>query len=352
MKLIKLNLNKLKGLFSRNYQVDSAVDCIIWSKYHQASEFSSDMTNRKPSKRPNCETILEAKHLWALNEHEFDIENELKNFFDSKFEDKNLFIYSILESKYISIRIEMIDKSEYSVIETFNLWDSKPNFLQKFLVNLKDKRITNMEIRTHLIDSIVGLMRRNSDSIEIQLNAIACLYSLIENDLIERINSKQIQNAIDVTLTAMELYPYHQQLQKSSLIFLYSEQILENVSSERYKCAKLVMDSLVNFKRTDMNLMVSVICSTLLMELSIDERSDLGSNSIYIETILNILRVNDYSIHHLIENILTLLVNLLADSSKNCLIYIKLGGLEVTYTLLEVRDNFNRQKIFYSVFID
>lgn len=300
------------------------------------------MANRKPSKRPNCEMILEAKHLWALNQYEFDIENELKNFFNSKFEKKNLFIYSILELKFIAIRIEMIDKSESSVIETLNLWNSKPNFLQKLLVNLKDKRIINMEIRTNLIDSIVGLMRRYSDSIEIQLNAIACLYSLIENDLVDRINSKQIQNAIDVTLTAMELYPNHQQLQKSSLIFLYSEQILENVSSQRYKCAKLVMDSLINFKKTDINLMASVICSTLLMELSIDERSDLGSNSIYIETILNILRVNDCSNHDLIENILTTLVNLLADSSKNCLIYIKLGGLEVAYTLLEVRDNLNR----------
>jgi Zyg-11 family protein len=313
------------------------------------------MTNRVPSKRPNCEKILEMKELWSLNENEFNIEKELNTLFESGCKGKNFLIHSILESKLISIKAKKLAKRESSALDTLCKHEDKPDLIQKFLVHLKNYRINDFELRTNLIDSVVDLMRKYSNLVEILIlvlkNAIACLYSLIENDSIEqsntkvensekeKINTKQLGKIVDVTLTAMESFPHHQELQKSALIILYSEQILQILSSERYKCTKLVMDSMVNFKKTDMNSMASFICSTNLIELSINERTNLGSNYVYIRTFLDIIncRVESALNYDLIENTLTALVNFLVDSSKNCSIFLEQGGLNVCFSLLMVR---------------
>jgi Zyg-11 family protein len=210
-------------------------------------------------------------------------------------------------------------------------------------------------------------MRKYSNLFELlqslQLNAISYLYSLIENNSVEQskllstvkenntkesINIQQPEKVVEVTLKAMELNPNHKELQKNSLVILYSEQMLENLSYERYKCTKLVMDSLVNFKETDMNLMASVICSTHLMKLSIKEREVLCANDIYIKTLLNIINLS--SNNDLIENTLSALVNLLVDSLNNCSKFLELKGLHVLFSLLEVTLDQFYIKFFYLVF--
>jgi hypothetical protein len=52
-----------------------------------------------PQKRPNCEQILERKKQWALNEEEFEIDEELKKELIPKLVGKNQLIFSILKSK-------------------------------------------------------------------------------------------------------------------------------------------------------------------------------------------------------------------------------------------------------------
>jgi Zyg-11 family protein len=313
------------------------------------------MTNRVPSKRPDCKKILEMKELWSLNENEFNIEKELNTLLESGCKGKNFLIHSILESKLISLKRKKMAIRESSALDTLRKYEDKPDLIQKFLVHLKNYRINDFELRTNLIDSVVDLMRKYSNLVKILelvlKNAIACLYSLVEYDSIEqsntkvenskkeKINTKQLDKIVEVTLTVMELFPHHQELQKSALIILYSEQILEILSTERYKCSKLVMDSMVNFNKTDMNLMASVICSTNLIELSIVERTNLGSNYVYIKTFLDKIncRVESSLNCDLIENTLTALVNFLVDSSKNCLIFLEQGGLDVCFSLLMVR---------------
>jgi Zyg-11 family protein len=302
--------------------------------------------------------MLEAKHLWALNDDDFDsadkngfdLENEIKMTLDSKLGEKS-FLHSILESKFIAIKLKMMNKRESSAKETIHLHEKDPDFIRNFLAHLRIHEIINSELRTNLIDSILLLLKKHSNSIDIQQNALKAFESLfysIEKDSIECINPEQLEKVIDIILTAMELYPNHQQLQKSALIVLYNEQVLKNLT-EKYKCIKLAMDSLVNFKKTDMNLMASVICTTHLIGLSIKERSDLGSNNNYISTLLEIIksRVHFYSYLYLIENTLSTLVNFLVDSSNNISIFMELGGLSVSFSLLEVRYNkFNQSDLF------
>jgi hypothetical protein len=309
-------------------------------KYIQALEIYSRMTDNVPSKRPNCQEILEKRYLWAINEDDFDIQTEKKLALNSRLEDES-FIYSIIESKFIAINVKTIYR-RISSIETLFHPENGPDFIQRNLAHLKIHKITDSKIRTEVIDSIFDLMSKNLNSIEIQQNALdamASLYYFIETNSVELLNPNQVDKLIKATLTAMELYPNHQLLQKNALSILYSNQILENLYFDRFKCAELVMNSLVNFKKTDMNLMASVICTTHLMKLSIKERSDLGSKQIYIETLLEIIksRIPFFSYYYLIENTLSALVNLLVDSWNNCSIFMKLGGLDVSFNLLEVR---------------
>jgi len=60
------------------------------------------MTQMLPQKRPNCEEILERKKKWALNEKEFEINDEFEKIIDSKGRENELTIYSMLRSKMIS----------------------------------------------------------------------------------------------------------------------------------------------------------------------------------------------------------------------------------------------------------
>ncbi len=58
------------------------------------------MTARLPHKRPDCEDILDRKNSWALNENEFEINDELKKELIPKLVDKNQIVFSILKLKF------------------------------------------------------------------------------------------------------------------------------------------------------------------------------------------------------------------------------------------------------------
>ncbi len=81
-----------------------------------------------PYKRPNCEEVLKKKQKWALNEREFEINDELKNMIASEKAETEFTIYLLLRSKLNS------DK----VIET-NLRQSNP-------IKSNSKRVHNCVI--------------------------------------------------------------------------------------------------------------------------------------------------------------------------------------------------------------
>jgi hypothetical protein len=69
------------------------------SKFQNAVEFYDDMTRSIQNKRPNCEEILEKKNLWALNEEEFEVDDEMREEIITKVNDENQIVFSILKSK-------------------------------------------------------------------------------------------------------------------------------------------------------------------------------------------------------------------------------------------------------------
>jgi hypothetical protein len=56
-----------------------------------------------PSKRPDCQHILNKKELWALNKEELAINDELKNIITLKIRKKEFTIYSLLRREVNSV---------------------------------------------------------------------------------------------------------------------------------------------------------------------------------------------------------------------------------------------------------
>jgi hypothetical protein len=65
------------------------------------------MTDRDYSERPDCQQILEDKHLWALNRNEFNFDEDLR--FITEHKSDNQFVYSMI----ISTLQQNIEKQVY-----------------------------------------------------------------------------------------------------------------------------------------------------------------------------------------------------------------------------------------------
>ncbi len=92
----------LQNVLFRSYDDNQNLSNRLKDKYNNSLSLGNQMTQTLPHKRPNCEEILERKNKWALNEKEFEINDELEKIIDSKQSENELTIYSLLRSKMIS----------------------------------------------------------------------------------------------------------------------------------------------------------------------------------------------------------------------------------------------------------
>ena len=170
--------------------------------------------------------------------------------------------------------------------------------------------------------------------------ATACLYNLTKNELGERLHPQTLRQVVDVTLEAMQSFPNHQQLQKNALLTLCSDRILQSVSFDRFRCTRLVLDSLVTFKEVAMNRMAVAICSILAAKVSTQETSHLGANPVYMEALLDIVRqrvvtsLADNDI--MLKFTLSALWNLTDESPKTCSMFLSKGGMDLYLRVLQV----------------
>jgi Zyg-11 family protein len=56
----------------------------------------------------------------------------------------------------------------------------------------------------------------------------------------------KLKDIVELTLTAMNIFANHKQIHENSLLILYDYYILQNVTYDKFKCAQLVMDGLIN----------------------------------------------------------------------------------------------------------
>jgi hypothetical protein len=233
------------------------------------------------------------------------------------------------------------------ICDTLIRYKHRPNSVRKSLFRLLNYSKNYCDPEYKLIELVIIMMREYPKSNDIQ--AAACSFlSAFTSIPIENTDIKLHNKAIGATLKAMELFPKDEGLQRVSLITLANCVKLRAATFDRFKCVLLVMDSLVNFNENIMNRYAVWICSILSPQLSTVEKSNLGSNHVYMETLLQIVRNHVHSSSNnefIFESILSLLWTLTDLSPKSCEMFLEKSGLDLYLDVLKVR-----YSIFISIF--
>lgn len=121
--------------------------------------------------------------------------------------------------------------TEAMILESLRRYTHRPAFVQRSLYNLYSYTLNYVEPRLDIIELILPAVFRHSRVIGIQMAATACLYNLTKGKIGEQLHPKILRQVVEATLTAMEMFPNHQQLQKNTLLTLCSDRILQDVVS-------------------------------------------------------------------------------------------------------------------------
>jgi Zyg-11 family protein len=199
--------------------------------------------------------------------------------------------------------------------------------------------LSNNSYMKSLLDIVKGSVQLPLDP-DNYLESILCVFWNLTHELVEEIEGKLIEEIVDVIITAFETFPNHQKIVENALKIMCNESILEDIVFDRYKFIQLVMNSLVRFKNRDMNLMAVEIRSVISSRKLMSEKLNIGSNPIYMETLLNIIRSSvqtapDYDI--ILLYTLSFLWNLSDLSPNTCELFLQKGGLDLYFLILNVR---------------
>ncbi|XP_050534870.1 protein zyg-11 homolog B-like isoform X2 [Daktulosphaira vitifoliae] len=215
-------------------------------------------------------------------------------------------------------------------------YTKRPTYIQKCLYHLFKWTEKYDSPKVEIIELILNAMNSLYDNFPVQMAATACLYNLTKSDLASKIHPNVLAMVVEATLDAMERYPNHNQLQKNTLLTLCSDRILQDVKMDKFRCAKLVLDSLHTFNDVVMNRMSVAICSILAAKISTSETSQLGSNPRYMSKLLSIVRekLSTKTVDVTMKFTLSALWNLTDESPTTCKVFINEGGLQLYMEIL------------------
>ncbi|XP_049783276.1 protein zyg-11 homolog B-like isoform X2 [Schistocerca cancellata] len=227
--------------------------------------------------------------------------------------------------------------TEAQIMEGLKRYTARPFYVQKCLYHLFRLTPSFTDARVDIIKLVLPGMIVHADQFGVQMAATACLYNLTKGDFALKIHPTVLKQVVELTLQAMETFPSHYQLQKNTLLTLCSDRILQDVSFDKYRCARLVMNSLCTFYDASMNRMSVAICSILAAKISTDETSLLGAHPKYMQKLLDIVRskVATRSADITIKFTLSALWNLTDESPKTCTVFLEEGGMELFLKVLE-----------------
>ncbi|XP_066589972.1 protein zyg-11 homolog B-like [Prorops nasuta] len=228
--------------------------------------------------------------------------------------------------------------SETQILEALRRYTFRPIYVQKCLFNLFRLTPNFLEPRVDVIKLVLPGMREHPQQFRVQMAATACLYNLTKGELAINIHPSILKQIVDLTLIAMETYPNHYQLQKNTLLILCSDRILQDVSFDKYRCAKLVMNCLSAFNDAPMERMSVAICSILAAKISTVETSLLGAQAQYINKMLKMIwsRLQAKSVDITMKFTLSALWNLTDESATTCNVFLNAGGMKLFLDVLEI----------------
>ncbi|KAG0712443.1 Protein zyg-11 B [Chionoecetes opilio] len=192
--------------------------------------------------------------------------------------------------------------------------------------------------RPDVIKLILPVMNTHSTQSPIQLAGTACLYNLTKGHVGEQIHPHILRDMVHTTLTAMNNFPDHAQLQKNGLLTLCCDRILHEVSFDKYRCAGLVLDCLLTFNDPSTDRMAVAICSIIAAKISTAQTTLLGARNEYMQKLLTLVkrRMEEKMVDMTLKFTLSALWNLTDESPVTCEVFLKENGLELFQQLLQV----------------
>ncbi|XP_017771130.1 PREDICTED: protein zyg-11 homolog B-like [Nicrophorus vespilloides] len=214
-------------------------------------------------------------------------------------------------------------------------------YVQKALYHLFQLSGWYHTSRKDVFQLVLPAMAAHPRKFGVQMAATACLYNLTRGEISKTIHPKMLSHAVHLTLNAMESFPDEHQLQKNGLLTLCSDRILQEVSFDRYRCTKLVLESLCANDEVNMNRMSVAICSILASKISTSETSELGAKPKYMSKLLAMVkeRVESGRSDITLKFTLSALWNLTDESAATCHVFLENGGAELFLKVLCVFRN-------------
>lgn len=227
--------------------------------------------------------------------------------------------------------------NEAQVLEALRRYKTRPCYVQKSLYHLFRLTQNYSTPRRDMIEIVTGCARTYKTVFNIQMAATACLFNLTKGELGKILHPRILSDTVKVNLNAMEEFPQHQQLQKNVLLTICSDRILQDVSFDHFRCAKLVMDCLCKWQDLSMNRMSVAICSILAAKISTKETSELGSHANYMEKLLQMVkeRLESMEIDIILKFTLSALWNLTDESPRTCCVFLQEGGMDLFLQVLD-----------------
>ncbi|EFX71374.1 hypothetical protein DAPPUDRAFT_308901 [Daphnia pulex] len=227
--------------------------------------------------------------------------------------------------------------NEEQILESLVRYPKRIRCTQKSLYELFSLTQQFDEPRVDVIQLVLRAMRLHPEEFHIQMAATACVYNLTKGDVGQKIHPHILKEVVHYTLAAMENFPNHLQLQKNTLLTLCSDRILQDVTFDRYRCARLVLDCLCIFEDSSMGRMSVAICSILAAKISTSETTVLGSTPKYMRKLLAMVRTKMESnqVDITLKFTLSALWNLTDESPETCSIFLREGGLDLFLQVLE-----------------
>lgn len=237
----------------------------------------------------------------------------------------------------LELRVAGLGNEEQIILALRRHYD-RHNYVQKALYHLFQLTDGFAASRSDVFQLVILAMATHPKRFGVQMAATACLYNLTRGEISKQIHPKYLSRAVDLTLDAMESFPGEYQLQKNALLTLCSDRILQDVDFDRYRCAKIVLDSLCTFEEVNMNRMSVAICSILAAKISTRETSELGGQTAYMKKLLAMVqqRVDNGNSDITMKFTLSALWNLTDESAATCAVFLENGGAELFLDVLKV----------------
>ncbi|XP_059151723.1 protein zyg-11 homolog B-like [Physella acuta] len=232
------------------------------------------------------------------------------------------------------------ESTEAQIMESLRRYLPRSTYMQKALFKLFNLSQGTEEPREDIIKLVLPAMKSHPKILSVQMAATACLYNLTRGDVGLKIHPVMLSKCVDLTLTAMENFPNHQQLQKNALLTICSDRILQEVNFDRFRCSRLVMECMCQFDDASMNRMSVAICSILAAKISTEQTTILGAKARYMKKLLMLVeeRLVNHELDITLRFTLSALWNLTDEAPSTCNVFLTEGGLELFMKLLQLTD--------------